>query len=180
MSVMQPASPLVLAVTTFTTKQDVSPLPVPIIPPGLLKAGDILEIDAEGEYSCTATPTLAWGLYLGTSVGDTTTRPTIGTDVALSSVITLPSGAAAFDWRMRWRGKVTKTGSSGSMIGTGTLEQGLTLTTRSTFPIPITAALRTVAINTLNANAVGVSGTFSASSSSNSITVYGVTVAILT
>lgn len=166
------------AFNTFTTKKDVSPLPIPRIPAGKLRAGSVVKIEAEGEYSTTGTPTLAWGLYLGTHTGEQT-APSITTDIALSSVITTPSGAAAFSWRMEWRGKVTKTGSAGSIIGNGTLEQGITLTTQSSFPIPITQALRTVAINTTIENAIGVSATWGTSSISNSITTYNLTVLIL-
>lgn len=166
------------AFNTFTTKQDVSPRPVPRIMPGMLRAGSIIKIEAEGEYSTTGTPTLTFGLFLGTHTGDTA-APAITTDIALSSVITTPSAAAAFMWRMEWRGKITKIGSAGSMIGCGNLEQGLTLTTESTFPIPITAALRTLAINTTIENAIGVSATWGTSSASNSITTYNLSVLIL-
>jgi hypothetical protein len=65
------------------------------------------------------------------------------------------------------------------MVGCGTLEQGITLTTQSSFPMPITQALRTVAINTTIANAVGVSATYSASSASNGVTVYDITCMIM-
>lgn len=164
------------AFASFTTKQDCSPRPIPVIPANRLRVGSMIKIEAEGEYSTTGTPTLAWGLYLGTHDGTTGTAPTISTDIALSSAITTPSAAAAFHWRMEWRGKVTKTGSSGSMIGTGDLEQGITLTTESTFPIPITAALRTVAINTTIDNAIGVSATYGTSSASNTFTTYSITV----
>jgi hypothetical protein len=179
----EPVGPFALGVpvvfASFAAKQSVSPLPIPQIPAGKLRAGSIVKIEAEGEYSTTATPTLVWGLFLGTHDGTSTAAPAISTDIALSSVITTPSGAAAFDWRLEWRGRVTKTGSSGTIVGNGTLEQGITLTTRSSFPVPITQALRTVAINTTIANAIGVSATYSASSASNSITVYDLSVLVL-
>jgi hypothetical protein len=177
---LDPAPPFApdksVAYASFTTKQDCSPRPIPVIYANKLRVGSIVKVEAEGEYSTTATPNLTWGLYLGTHDGTTGTVPTITTDIALSSVITTPSGAAAFHWRMEWRGKVTKTGSAGSMIGTGNLEQGITLTTESTFPIPITAALRTVAINTTIDVCIGVSATYSASSASNTFTTYSLTV----
>lgn len=168
-----------VAYNTFTTKRDVSPLPIPRIPAGKLRPGSCIEITADGEYSTTGTPNLTWGFYLGSHDGLTTSTPTVTTDIALSSVITTPSGAAAFPWRMNWRGRVTKTGSSGSMVGSGTLEQGTSLTAQSNFPIPITQALRTVAINTAQDNFIGVSATWSASSASNSITTYYLNVLIL-
>lgn len=167
------------AFNTFTTKQSVSTLPIPQIPAGVLRAGSIVKIEAEGEYGTTGTPTLVWGLFLGTHDGTDTNAPTITTDIALSSAITTPSGAAAFPWRMEWRGRVTKTGSSGLIVGNGALEQGTSLTAQTSFPIPITQALRTVAINTTIANAVGVSATWGASSVSNTITVYDLSVLIL-
>jgi len=167
------------AYASFTTKQDCSPRPVPRILPGMLDVGSIIKVEAEGEYSTTGTPNLTWGLYLGTHDGTTGTAPTIVTDIALSSVIVTPSGAAAFHWRMEWRGKVTKIGSSGSITGTGNLEQGTSLTAETTFPIPITAALRTFAINTTVENAIGVSATYGTSSSSNTFKTYDLTVLIL-
>jgi hypothetical protein len=179
---VEPVGPFAIganvAFSNFTTKQSVTPLPIPSIPAGKLRAGSIVKIEAEGEYSTTGTPTLVWGLFLGTHDG-TQTAPTITTDIALSSAITTPSAAAAFDWRLEWRGRVTKTGSSGTIVGNGTLEQGLTLTTRSSFPIPITQALRTVTINTTQANAIGVSATWGTASVSNTITTYDISVLIL-
>jgi hypothetical protein len=166
------------AFTTFTTKKDVSPLPIPRILPGMLRAGSVIKIEAEGEYSSTGTPTLIFGLYLGSHDGSIATVPTLTTDIALSSALAT-STAAAYPWRMEWRGKVTKIGSTGSMIGNGNVEQGTALTTETTFPMPITAALRTVAINTTVEQAIGVSATWSASSASNSITTYNITVSIM-
>jgi hypothetical protein len=168
------------AFNTFTTKQDVSPRPVPRILPGMVRAGSIIKIEAEGEWSCTTgSPTLTFGLFHGTHTGDTS-APTSLTDIALSSA--MPCGASALTampWRMEWRGKVTKTGSAGSMIGQGDLEFGTSLTTFSDVPIPITAALRTVAIDTTTDRAIGVSATWSASNAANSITTYSITVLIL-
>src|SRR5512146_3304025 len=76
------------AFNTFTTKKDVSPLPIPRILPGMLRAGSIIKVEAEGEFSTTGTPTFNAGLYLGTHDGSTSTVPTLTTDIALSSTIT--------------------------------------------------------------------------------------------
>ena len=159
---------------TFTARQFCDPLPPPIILPHQMRPGTRLKIEAEGEYSTTATPTLVWGFALGIP-GAT---GLLATPVVLceSSVITTPSGAAAFDWRMEYKGLVTATGTAGSITGNGTLEQGITLTTRSSFPMPITLALRTVAIDTTIARGVGAIFTWSASSASNNIKVYNCTV----
>lgn len=161
------------AFNTFTTKKDVSPLPIPKILAGRLDLGAILEIEAEGEWSCTTgSPTVNFGFYLGTHDG-TATAPTIVTDIALSSAMACGASAlTGMPWRMEWRGKCIKVGSSGQLLGGGALYFGTSLTAFSIVPIPITQALRTFAINTTVENAVGVSGTWSASNAANSITTY--------
>lgn len=157
---------------TFTTRQSVSPLPLPIINPYRLRQGTKLEIEADGEMSCTGTPTLVWGFFIGTHAAAITTV------IAESSVITLASGAASFPWRMKWRGICTAEGTSGSVTGMGNLEYGTSLTAVTTVPIPITLALRTFTWDTTIARAVGVCATFSASSGSNNVRVYNHAVTI--
>lgn len=164
------------AFASFTTKKDVSPLPIPRIPGGILVVGDVLEVEAEGEYSCATGVAATAGLYLGTFDDATGSTPAITTDIALSSVITTGTNPAAWSWHMRWRGKITKTGTSGSMIGYGNLDFATSLTALTTSPIPITAALRVVAINTTIDNRVGVSWTWGASAAGNTVTTYIVTV----
>jgi hypothetical protein len=108
--------------------------------------------------------------YASTPVGPKT--PVV---LAESSAITTPSGAAAFHWRLEYRGLVTAFGTSGSITGTGSLEYGTSLTAITSVPIPITLALRTVTINTTIANGVGVVATWGASSASNIIITYNCT-----
>lgn len=162
------------AFATFTTKKDVSPTPIPVIPAGKLRLGSKILIRANGEYSTTGTPTLTWGFWFGTRA------LSITGDIALSSVITTPSAAAAFPWEMEWEGVVNAIGTAGTLLGQGHLIQGTSLTADSTFPIPITAALRTVSsFDTTIERAIGVSATWGTSSGSNSITTYGLTVMVL-
>jgi hypothetical protein len=148
---------------TFTARQDVSPQPLPVILPNQLRIGTKIMIMAEGEFSTTATPTLTMGFYIGTQAGVFTTA------IAESSAITTASGAAAFPWRMEWRGLVTGVGASGTLVGSGAFEIGTALTTSNATPIPITQALRTVAIDCTIARAVGVCATWSVSSASNTV-----------
>jgi hypothetical protein len=61
----------------------------------------------------------------------------------------------------------------------GDLEIGTSLTAITTVSIPITLALRTVTLNTTVANAIGVCGTFSASSASNNVRTYQITASLL-
>jgi len=154
------------AFNTFTTKKSVDPAPLPVIPAGKLRLGSLIEVTAYGNYSTTGTPTANWGLWFGTRAGVMTG------DLALSSTITTPSGAASFPWVMKWHGMVTAIGTAGTILGQGELYQGTALTTFAVFPIPITAALRTVAaFNTTIENAIGVNFTWGTSNAANSVTV---------
>jgi hypothetical protein len=161
------------AFNTFTTKKSVDPVPIPVLAGGRLTRGRKMMICASGEYSTTGTPTLTWGFWFGTRA------LSITGDVALSSVITTPSGAAAFPWIMEWQGVCTGEGTSGTLLGQGYLIQGTSLTAVSILPIPITQALRTVTIDTTIERAFGVSATWGTSSASNSITVNDLRVMLL-
>jgi hypothetical protein len=157
------------AFTTFTANQDVSPAPVPTIGANQLEVGTIIEAEAEGEFSTTATPTLQIGFYFGT----------VAVMLAQSSAITTGT-ATAWPWHAKYRGKVVAVGTSGSIVGQGYLDLGTALTTfASATPMPITAAARTVAIDTTVNKALGVSAAWSASSASNSIKVNLLTVLAL-
>jgi hypothetical protein len=149
---------------SFTTKQDVSPQPLPLLPAYVPRLGTKLWIKANGEFSTTGTPNINLGLYIGTIAG------AITTDIALSSTITTGSGAAAWPWEMEWQGTITGTlGTTATLVGAGELKLGTSLTAWTSVPIPITQALRSVTYDTTIARAIGVSGTWSASSASNSI-----------
>src|SRR5216117_33669 len=80
------------AFNTFTTKKDVSPVPIPVILGGKVIRGTKMSIMGKGEFSTTGTPTLALGFWFGTRA------LSITGDIALSSTITTGSGAAAWPW----------------------------------------------------------------------------------
>lgn len=149
------------AFASFTTKQDVSPQPLPIMAAYQPRLGSKLWIKANGEFSTTGTPTLALGFYIGTIAA------AITTDIALSSVITTGSGAAAWSWEMEWLGTFTAVGTAGTIVGSGELKLGTSLTAWTSTPIPITQVLRTVTWDTTIARAIGVSATWGTSSASN-------------
>lgn len=160
------ASAVSTAFNTFTTKQNVTTAGnVPVIPAGKLRPGSKLHVAARGNFSTTGTPTLSLGFWIGTRALSMTI------DLAISSAITTGSGAAAWPWMMEWEGICTAAGVSGSLIGQGWMCLGTSLTAISTVPIPITQALRTVAIDTTIERAIGVSAAFSASSASNQVQV---------
>jgi len=163
------------AFNTFTTKQNVTTLGnVPVIPAGKLRAGSKIRVSARGNFSTTATPTLSLGFWIGTRALAMTI------DLAISSAITTASGAAAYPWIMRWEGFCTKADVAGTLLGQGELLLGSLLTTfNTTVPMPLTQALRTVAIDTTIERAIGVSAAFGASSASNQVQVDDLSVLIL-
>lgn len=153
------------AFATFTTFQDVSPVPSILIPQQQLEVGLDLELEAWGEFSTTGTPTLSIGFWFNTAA----------TVLAQSSTITTGSGAASWPWHAEWHGtlRVAGTGSTGgSWTGQGRLELGTALTTFATpVPIPVTLAARTVTCDVSAARSVGVGAAWGTSSASNSIKV---------
>jgi len=157
------------AFTTFTTKQNVSPDPVPVIQAGQLRLGSILEIEADGEISSTGSPTMVFGLFLG-ALG-ASSAPSIVATLAESGAQTIGATAAAWPWRLNYEGRVTLLGTSGTIVGQGEIKWGTSLTAWTSAPLPITQALRTVTVDTTIQRAIGVCGTWSASSVSNSIKV---------
>jgi hypothetical protein len=163
------------AFNTFTTKQNVTTVgQIPVILSSGLRAESKLWVAARGNFSTTGTPTLKLGFWIGTRAAAMTI------DLALSSAITTASGAASFPWMMEWEGFCTAAGVTGSLLGQGFLRLGTALTTfAADVPIPITAALRTVAIDTTIERAIGVSAEFSANSASNQVQVDSLDVLIL-
>jgi len=165
--VTEPVGPFPTAIGasfgTFTARQDVSPQPLPIMRGQTLRLGSKIKIEAEGEFSTTGTPTLVLGLYIGTVAAAITTV------IAESAAITTGSGAAAWPWRLEWRGIVTALGTAGTVVGMGSLELGTSLTAATTTPIPITAALRTFTWDTTINRAMGVCATFGTSNAANTV-----------
>lgn len=167
----EPVGPFAFAASsafnTFTTKQNVTTAGnVPVIPASKLRPQTKIRVAARGNFSTTATPTLSLGFWIGTRALSMTI------DLAISSAITTGSGAAAWPWIMEWDGICTAAGTTGSLLGQGRLYLGTALTTFATpVPIPITQALRTVAIDTTIERAIGISAAFGASSASNQVQV---------
>lgn len=144
---------------SFTTFQDVSPSPRPLLFGGQLELGSKLELEAWGEFSTTGTPTLSLGFWYGTAA----------TVLAQSSVAATGSGAAAWQWHLKWCGVITALGASGQIVGQGLLDLGTSLTAMGTAPIPITQALRTVTIDTSVNKELGVGAAYGTSSASNTV-----------
>src|SRR5262245_45287299 len=175
-----PLSPFAPAIganfSTFTTRQDISALPCPILPANACSLGTAIKIEAEGCWSATGTPTLILGFYAGAP--GASGAGTLTSILAESGTQTL-SATTDIPWRMEYRGKVVTCGTSGSIVGMGDLEIGTSLTAITTVSIPITLALRTVTLNTTVANAIGVCATFGTSNASNNVRVYQLTASLL-
>jgi hypothetical protein len=159
------------AFNTFTTFQDISPVPQLVLPQQMMDAGLELYFYANGEFSTTGTPTLSIGFWFNGAAGAAPTSI-----LAQSSAITTGSAAAAWPWECWWRGRLRALGSSGSFKGEGSLVLGTALGTSSISPLPITQALRTVSVDTTANRAVGVGAAWGTSNGSNSITCYNLSV----
>ena len=175
----EPVGPFPIAASatfaTFTTKQNVTTLGnVPVIPAGKLRAGSKLYVAARGNFSNTGTPTLSLGFWIGTRALAMTI------DLAISTAITTATTVTSVPWIMDWEGFCTKADVSGTLLGQGKLYLASALATfNAPVPIPITAALRTVAVDTTIERAVGVSAAWNASSGSNIVQVDDLRVMII-
>jgi len=168
--VTQPVPPFNSAIganfNTFTTLKDVSPTPLPII--SNLRPESGLWCEAHGEFSTTATPTLQFAFIYGAVAGAAG-----GVNLSASGAITTGT-ATAWPWFFTYNGVVTATGATGSITGQGILFLGTSLTAFAISAMPVTAAARTVAIDTTVTKLLGVGAAWSASSASNNVRVYNV------
>lgn len=166
------------AKNTFTAYQDVAGTaaskPLPMTYANELKIGTRIEIEARGEFSTTGTPTLQVGAIYGATAGAAG-----GTALAQSGAITTATGAAAFPWHYNISGIITATGTSGILYCQGILDLGTSLTAVASSWCPVTAAARSVTIDTTTAKSWGLGAAFSVSSVSNQIIVDTFTVHIL-
>jgi hypothetical protein len=150
------------AFASFTTRQDISPQPLPVARAGSLQIGWKASIHAAGEYSSLTGAALTLGAYFGTAAAAIT-------GFWETSVFTTGTTPAAWPWELDMTLFCTAIGTAGSLQGQGTCRLGTSLIALSVVPVPITAALRTVAIDTTIDRAFGVCATWGASSASNTI-----------
>lgn len=131
------------AVNTFTTFRDVSPTPLVASMAGQLVVGTKVNLEAWGEYTCTTGITIQLGFIYNATAGAAG-----GTTLAASGVITTGTTPTAWPWHLKWAGIVTAIGSSGVIYGQGILDLGTSLTAWASSPLPVTAAARSVTIDT--------------------------------
>jgi len=170
--IASPLTPLHIAdgasFNTFTTFQDVSPVPQLVLPQQVMDAGLELYLYANGEFSTTGTPTLSIGFWFNGAAGAAPTSI-----LAQTTTITTGSGAAAWPWEAWWRGRLRAIGSSATFKGEGALLLGTSLTAYAAgSPMPTTQAARTVTVDTTANRAVGVGAAWGTSSASNNIICY--------
>jgi hypothetical protein len=169
------------AKASFTSYQDVFGVAsdlgsLPQSQPQDLKLGTKIQCEAFGEFSTTGAPTLQIGGIYGA-----VPAAAGGTGFAQSGVITTGSGAAAWMWHWNAWGIITTVGTSGVMYIHGILDLGISLTgVPATSPCPTTAAARAVTIDTTVAKLWGLGAAWGTSSASNTITVDGFRVEIMT
>lgn len=122
------------------------------IPASLLTAGASIRIVAAGKHSTTGTPTLTFKVKLA------------GTVVADGAALTCGSGVTDRCWRAEGAAVVRATGASGTVVrGGGLFDVGGAPTGSLTSG--------TFSLDTTTTNVVSVTATWSASSSSNTITL---------
>jgi hypothetical protein len=155
---------------TFTTAKDVSPVPLPVTNGNELKLGSRVELEAWGEYSGTTGNTLQLGFAYGiTSAGGLLST---GVTIAANALTAVGTSPAAWPWHMHWSGIVTAVGTSGVIYGSGILDLGASLTAMNAgINIPITAAARSVTIDTTVSKAWSVFGQWGTSAAGNIIIV---------
>lgn len=159
------------AYATSVTLTDVSPTPNITLPANFLEGGSEVELWAQGQFSNTATPTLLLGFYYG---------GVAGVALAASSAITTTTGATAWPWMMHYRGVVRTAGATGSIVGQGWLMLGTSLTAFALSAIPVTAAARTVTIDTTTAKTLTVGAQWGTSSGSNTLSCNDISVKSIT
>jgi hypothetical protein len=156
---------------TFTAAQIITDVDKRRVIPGYdLEVGSTIELEADIEFSTTGAPTLAVGFFYGTAA----------VLLALGQLVATGSGAAAWSTNIKYRGKVLSIGTGGANIGqihgvmTELRESSLTAL-GTPVPAPITAAARTVSIDTTVNKELGVAAQWGTSSASNTLRVLNFT-----
>jgi hypothetical protein len=148
-----------------------TPAPAMVIPAGMIDFGTKLRLEAELEVTSTsATPTLITGFYMGAVGGAIGSAAVLG----VTSALAISATATAWLVRVRYIGTFRALGTSGSIHGNGIAESwaNVGLTGAGVVnPLPITAALRTVTVNTVQVNQLDVGITLSSTTGTPSVTV---------
>ncbi len=166
--------PATVTTASFQTIQDItyaSGTQAFALQPNQLQVGQTLQLRASGVFSTTATPNLTVGFYYGGSGGVT---------LAATAATACPNNSSNLPWILEWEGTVQSIGASGTIVGEGVCFLGLTATTWTIIPVPNATPQTPLTISTVVGKSLGVAGTWSASSSSNTISVQTFRVCLFT
>lgn len=130
------------------------------IPGNKLQDGSYLEVHAWGTISTSGTtPTFLWGVYYG---------GTAGTILAATTAFTLSNQAGvAWPWELHYEGRVTATGTSGSINGLGYVNIATSLTAFTPRRIPESSPGTGVTIDTTVVKDLVIGGTWGTSAGTN-------------
>jgi hypothetical protein len=129
---------------------DASPVPACEVPP-IMRVGSTLRVKAFGDYSTSATgANITWGLYWATPSTAIGSATVIAASNAIASVST---SSVLWPWIFEYEGEIRSLttlsgGATGSIYGQGTIKTPTSITALAEQFLPITAALRTVSIDT--------------------------------
>lgn len=154
------------AYNTSVTLTDVSPggSTNPVVNPGgTLQPGSIIDVQAWGTFSNTATPTLILGVYYGAVAG-----------VALvaSTAVTTTTAATNWSWYLKYVGRVTAVGTAGTIMGAGEVHFPTSLTAFTARRLPETAQAA-VTIDTTVQKAITIGAQWGTSNAANTLTCNG-------
>ena len=153
------------AVANTTSLTKLTPDPPFVLPANFVySVGTAFTIKAFGVLSTTGTPTMILGVYYG-GVG--------GTALAVNTAATQGSGVTNVPWRLEYDLIFRSNGATAAAMGSGFVKFGSSVSAFSDeVPIP-NVALATVAVDTTAAKEIAIGATWSAASSSNTITLHG-------
>lgn len=143
--------------------------------PGMLEVGTVVRLRARGELTQgTTANSLTIGFYYGAVAG---------VAIAAGAALAVSASAAAWPWWLEYEGEIRAIGSSGSIKGIGYVNLPAAATglvsDSPQFPIPQTAAARTVTIDTTVNKVITVGAAFSATTGGVTITCYGMSLELL-
>lgn len=151
------------ALHTSVTLTDISATGGRTVDANFLQPGSVIQLEAFGSFSTTGTPTLLIGAYWG---------GVAGTKLAATGATTTGSAAASWPWRLFYQGIVRTGGATGTIIGSGYLMLGTSLTAVTTIPIDA-SAIAAVTVDLTTSKALTVGAQWGTSSASNTITCHG-------
>jgi hypothetical protein len=159
------------AVTTAALV-DASPGPDPCYIPAFGNRGAKISITALGTYTTAGTgANITIGLYWGVPNAAIAGAVVLAASTATATVST---SSAVWPWKLEWDGTVqtltSGTGTLGTVFGSGTLKLPTSLTATAEQWVPVTAALRTVSVDTSVTRQLMLGITLSATTGTPSMT----------